>query len=67
MSNTKLHPIWPAIASIFVTPIAVGTLLLSAALILISWPLAPIIIYREKKKQYLISTITKSKIRNQKP
>ena len=53
MTNKKLHPIWPAIASIFVIPIAVGTLLLSAALILICWPITPIVIYREKKKQYL--------------
>lgn len=50
-SNLKNNPIWPALASIPLTPIVAVILIISAFLMIASWPFMPIAIYAQKKKE----------------
>ena len=46
-----LSPIWPAIGSIFTTPLAAVLFVLGGVMLLIVWPIVPFVIYFEKKKE----------------
>ncbi len=46
-----ISPIWPAIGSIFITPLAVVFFILGGIMLLVLWPIVPFVIYFEKRKE----------------
>ncbi len=47
----SISPIWSAIGSIFITPLAVVLFILGGIMLLVLWPIVPFVIYFEKRKE----------------
>ena len=54
MSNPKkdlIPPFWYAVGSIVTTPLVVLCMIVSAALIIVAWPIIPVLCYFQRKEE----------------
>lgn len=47
----KLEPIWYALGGVLAVPFCVVMVVLGAVLLLVTWPFAPFVMYRQRKKE----------------
>ena len=48
--SDNLDPFWYSIASVFCVPLLIIILLISCVIILLSWPIIPILAYYQRKQ-----------------